>query len=101
MKIEYNTDTIAKRMISLDKKQDLIKEYQTTKSDTGSPEVQVSIMTARINEITEHLKLNKQDHMARRGLLQLVGKRRRLLAYLAEKDSQAYLKLIKKLGLRR
>ncbi|HUD03758.1 MAG TPA: 30S ribosomal protein S15 [Patescibacteria group bacterium] len=88
-------------MISLDKKQDLIKEYQTTKSDTGSPEVQVSIMTARINEITEHLKLNKQDHMARRGLLQLVGKRRRLLAYLAEKDSQAYLKLIKKLGLRR
>jgi len=101
LKIEYNTDTIAKRMISLDKKQDLIKEYQTTKSDTGSPEVQVSIMTARINEITEHLKLNKQDHMARRGLLQLVGKRRRLLAYLAEKDSQAYLKLIKKLGLRR
>lgn len=92
---------MTKHMISLTKKQDLIKKHQTSKTDTGSPEVQVSIMTARINEITEHLKLNKQDHMARRGLLQLVGKRRRLLAYLAEKDPKAYLALIKKLGLRR
>jgi len=88
-------------MISTAKKQDLIKANQTSKTDTGSPEVQVSIMTARINEITEHLKINKHDFMARRGLLQLVGKRRRLLKYLAEKDPKAYLGLIKKLGLRR
>jgi len=88
-------------MISTVKKQELIKAHQTSKTDTGSPEVQVSIMTARINEITDHLKLNKHDFMARRGLLQLVGKRRRLLKYLAEQDPQAYLDLIKKLGLRR
>jgi small subunit ribosomal protein S15 len=88
-------------MISTVKKQDLIKTHQTSKTDTGSPEVQVSIMTARINEITEHLKVNKHDFMARRGLLQLVGKRRRQLKYLAEQDPKAYLGLIKKLGLRR
>jgi small subunit ribosomal protein S15 len=88
-------------MITADKKQGLIKSHRTSKTDTGSPEVQVAIMTARINEITEHLKINKHDFMARRGLLQLVGKRRRLLAYLARKDSNAYLILIKKLGLRR
>lgn len=88
-------------MILTDKKQNLIKTHQTSKTDTGSPAVQVSIMTARISEITEHLKLNKHDYMARRGLLQLVGKRRRLLAYLASQDSKAYLALIKKLGLRR
>jgi small subunit ribosomal protein S15 len=88
-------------MISTAKKQDLIKTYQTSKKDSGSPEVQASIMTARIKEITGHLKVNKYDYMARRGLLQLVGKRRRLLKYLAEKNPKAYLDLIKKLGLRR
>lgn len=88
-------------MITADKKQELIKTYQTSSTDTGSPEVQVSIMTARINEITEHLKANKHDYMARRGLLQLVGKRRRLLKYLAEQDADKYLELIKKLGIRR
>ncbi len=71
------------------------------KKDTGSPEVQVAILTARIVELTEHLKVNKKDHMARRGLLQMVGKRKRLLKYIASKDSQAYLELIKKLGIRR
>jgi small subunit ribosomal protein S15 len=70
-------------------------------TDVGSPEAQVSAMTARINELTGHLKINKKDHMARRGLLALVGKRKRLLKYLASKDSAAYLALIKKLGLRR
>jgi small subunit ribosomal protein S15 len=69
--------------------------------NTGSPEAQVTTFTARINEITEHLKINKKDHMARRGLLAMVGKRKRQLKYLASKDSQAYLNLIKKLGLRR
>lgn len=88
-------------MISTTKKAELVKTHQKSKTDTGSPEVQVSIMTARINEITEHLKANKHDFMARRGLLQLVGKRRRQLKYLAEKDEQAYLDLIAKLGIRR
>lgn len=88
-------------MISTAKKAELIKTHQTGKTDTGSPEVQVSILTARIAEITEHLKENKHDYMARRGLLQLVGKRKRLLKYLAEQDSKAYLELIAKLGIRR
>ncbi len=83
------------------------KEKTTAKSasktpvDTGSPAVQVTALTTRINELTEHLKVNKKDHMARRGLLVMVGKRKRLLKYLASKDSAAYLALIKKLGLRR
>jgi small subunit ribosomal protein S15 len=88
-------------LISTDKKADIIKTHQRAKTDTGSPEVQVSIMTARINEITEHLKHNKHDFMARRGLLQLVGKRKRLLKYLADNDPKAYLALVKKLGLRK
>jgi small subunit ribosomal protein S15 len=88
-------------LISTAKKADLVKTHQKSKTDTGSPEVQVSIMTARINEITAHLKVNKHDFMARRGLLQLVGKRRRQLKYLAEKDEQGYLDLIAKLGIRR
>lgn len=74
---------------------------EQTAVDSGSPEAQVTQLTARVNEITEHLKTNKKDHMARRGLLVMVGKRKRLLKYLANKDSQAYLNLIKKLGLRR
>ena len=83
------------------------KEKSTAKSakqstgDSGSPQAQVTRLTARINEITDHLKVNRKDHMARRGLLVMVGKRKRLLKYLARKDSNAYLELIKKLGLRR
>ncbi len=73
----------------------------TTVEDTGSPSVQVTALTTRINELTEHLKVNKKDHMARRGLLVMVGRRKKLLRYLASKDSAAYLALIKKLGLRR
>lgn len=69
--------------------------------DTGSTTTQVTAMTTRINELTEHLKINKKDHMARRGLLVLVGRRKRLLKYLASKNTQSYLDLIKKLGLRR
>ena len=88
-------------MITADKKQTIIGKHQNSKSDTGSPEVQVCIMTARIAEITDHLKLNKHDFMARRGLLQLVGKRRRQLKYLADNNPKAYLNLIQKLGLRR
>jgi len=88
-------------MISTDKKTKIIKDLQKAKSDTGSAAVQVGIFTERIKELTEHLKVNKKDFAARRGLLQLVGKRKRLLQYIAAKDGQAYLELIKKLGIRR
>ena len=88
-------------MISTEKKQAVVTDLQTNKKDTGSAAVQVGIMTERIKELTEHLKVNKKDFAARRGLLQLVGKRRRLLKYLAAHDSNAYLELIKKLGIRR
>ncbi len=77
------------------------KSASSNASDTGSTSAQIVSLTARINELTDHLKENKKDHMARRGLLVLVGRRKRLLKYLASKDSQAYLALIKKLGLRR
>lgn len=77
------------------------KKSASSNADTGSPEAQITALTARINELTDHLKENKHDHMARRGLLVLVGRRKRLLKYLARKDSAAYLALIKKLGLRR
>jgi len=88
-------------MISTDKKTKIVKDLQKHKTDTGSAAVQVGIDTERIRELTEHLKVNKKDFAARRGLLQLVGKRRRLLKYIADKDSQVYLDLIKKLGIRR
>ncbi len=77
------------------------KSASSVASDTGSTSAQITALTARINELTDHLKVNKKDHKARRGLLVLVGRRKRLLKYLASKDSQAYLALIKKLGLRR
>jgi small subunit ribosomal protein S15 len=88
-------------MISTEKKSKIIADLQKGKKDTGSAEVQVGILTERINELTAHLKSNKHDFMARRGLLQMVGQRKRHLKYIAEHDSQAYLALIKKLGLRR
>jgi small subunit ribosomal protein S15 len=88
-------------MISTEKKSKIIADLQKDKKDTGSPEVQVGILTERVKELTAHLKVNKHDFMARRGLLQAVGKRKRLLKYIAEKDGQAYLNLIKKLGIRR
>jgi small subunit ribosomal protein S15 len=88
-------------MISTEKKSKIVADLARDKKDTGSPEVQVGILTDRIKELTDHLKTHKHDFMARRGLLQAVGKRKRLLKYLAEEDSQSYLKLIKKLGIRR
>lgn len=88
-------------MITTDKKQAIIADLATSQKDSGNPAAQVGILTARIKELTEHLQTNKKDHMARRGLLQMVGKRKRLLQYIADKDSQAYLELIKKLGIRR
>jgi small subunit ribosomal protein S15 len=88
-------------MISTEKKASAIKSAQVHKNDTGGSSAQVAILTERIKELTEHLKINKHDYMARRGLLQMVGKRRRLLRYIAGRDSQTYLDLIKKLGIRR
>lgn len=88
-------------MITSEKKQKVIADMQQAKNDTGSSVVQVGIMTARINELTEHLKINKKDHAARRGLLQLVGQRKKLLRYISEKDTQLYLGTVKKLGLRK
>ena len=82
-------------------KQKLIAEYATTEGDTGSPEVQVALLTTRINQLTEHLKVHKHDHHSRRGLLQMVGRRRRLLRYLQNNDVARYRALIERLGLRR
>jgi small subunit ribosomal protein S15 len=82
-------------------KKQIMTEYATVEGDTGSPEVQVAMLTRRINDLTEHLKLHKHDHHSRRGLLLLVGQRRRLLQYLAAKDINRYRSLIERLGLRR
>ena len=82
-------------------KQEIIKAYATHEGDTGSPEVQVAVLTTRINELTEHLKTHKKDHHSRRGLLKMVGQRRGLLAYLKKTDIERYRALIEKLGLRK
>ncbi len=83
-----------------DAKSVIIEEYKTHDGDTGSPEVQVAILTTRIADLTEHLKIHKKDHHSRRGLLQMVGQRRRLLNYLKNKDIERYRTLISRLGLR-
>lgn len=88
-------------MISSEKKVQVTKDLKAHDKDTGSPAVQVGIMTARIAELTDHMKANKHDYMARRRLLQLVGKRKRLLKYIAEQSGDEYLAVIKKLGIRR
>ena len=88
-------------MISKEKKQAIIAEYGRSEGDTGSPEVQVAILTARIQELTEHLKENPKDHHSRRGLLKMVGQRRGMLAYLKKTDIERYRTLIAKLGLRK
>ena len=88
-------------MISKEKKAEIIKTYGRTPEDTGSPEVQIALLTERITELTEHLKVNKKDHHSRRGLLKMVGQRRNLLEYLKKKDIERYRKLIERLGLRK
>jgi len=86
--------------LTLEEKTEIIQESRVHETDTGSPEVQISILTRRINQITEHLKIHKHDLHSRRGLLMLVGRRRRLLAYISKKDPDRYRALIAKLGLR-
>jgi small subunit ribosomal protein S15 len=88
-------------MITTEKKTKAIKATQRSKNDVGSPEVQASILTERIKELTEHLKVHKKDNHSRRGLLQMVGRRKKLLKYLKEKDYSAYKSTIEKLGLRK
>ena len=82
-------------------KEQIIKEYQTHEGDTGSPEVQVALLTHRINELTEHLKVHKKDNHSRRGLFKMVGQRRGLLKYLEKTDIERYRSLIERLGLRK
>ena len=88
-------------MISSEKKQAIVAEFGKDANDTGSPEVQVAVLTARIQELTEHLKVHHKDHHSRRGLLKMVGQRRGLLAYLKKTDIERYRALIEKLGLRK
>ena len=88
-------------MISKEKKTAIINEYARKPGDTGSPEVQIAVLTARIQELTEHLKSNPKDHHSRRGLLKMVGQRRGLLAYLKKTDLEGYRTLISKLGIRK
>jgi small subunit ribosomal protein S15 len=85
----------------VENKDAIIREHATSESDTGSPEVQVAVLTSRIRHLTEHLRVHKHDFHSRRGLLKMVGKRRRLLKYLQKKDVERYRALIQKLGLRR
>lgn len=82
-------------------KQELINKFKVHENDTGSPEVQIALLTERINQLTEHLKVHKKDHHSRRGLLKMVGKRRALLNYLKEKDFERYKTIIEKLDLRK
>jgi small subunit ribosomal protein S15 len=87
--------------LTKDKKLEIIGKHGRTESDTGSPEVQIAMLTQRINDLTEHLRTHKKDHYSRRGLLKLVGQRRRFLNYLQREDLEGYRALIKELGLRR
>ena len=87
-------------MLLKNEKQAIMKEYARFEGDTGSPEVQIAVLTTRINELTEHLKVHKKDHHSRRGLLKMVGHRRNLLAYVYKKDVNRYREIIAKLGIR-
>lgn len=95
------TETGRKNMLSKERKQELIDQFSKHEGDTGSPEVQAALLTEQINILTEHLKEHKKDHHSRRGLLKMVGKRRRLLGYLQSEDVGRYRTLVKELGLRK
>lgn len=88
-------------MITKQKKNEVIEKFKVHATDTGSPEVQIAVLTARINELNEHLQMHKKDHHSRRGLLKMVGKRRNLLNYLKKKDLEKYRNLIAELNLRK
>jgi small subunit ribosomal protein S15 len=88
-------------MLTKEKKEKIITDYRTDETDTGSPEVQIALLTSRINELTEHLKVHSKDHTSRRGLLKMVGTRSSLLKYVGNKDVERYRKIISRLGLRK
>lgn len=88
-------------MLNIDSKREIVEKYQVHETDTGSPEVQVAILTERINYLTEHFREHKKDHHSRRGLYKMIGRRRNLLTYLRKKDVNRYRELIQSLGLRR
>jgi len=88
-------------MLIKEKKQEIISDFEIHDGDTGSPEVQIALLTSRINDLTEHLKINKKDHASRRGLLKMVGTRSALLKYVSKKDPSRYRKIISRLGLRK
>jgi len=88
-------------MLTKEKKEKIIGDYRTSEADTGSPEVQIALLTSRINELTEHLKTHPKDHASRRGLLKMVGTRSSLLKYVGDKDIERYRKIISRLGLRK
>lgn len=88
-------------MLTQERKQEVIKTFKRKETDTGSPEVQIALLTERVNYLTEHFKAHTDDHHSRRGLLKLVGQRRRLLEYLKKKDNQRYKTVVDKLGLRK
>ena len=87
--------------MTVERKQEIINQYRRDEKDTGSSEVQIALLTERINELTEHLKVHKKDNHSRRGMLKMVGKRRNLLNYLAKKDINRYREIVAKLGLRK
>ena len=86
--------------LSTDKASDVITDYKTHETDTGSPEVQIALLSARISQLTDHLRIHKKDHHSRRGLMMLVGRRKRLLSYLASVDIERYRSLVQRLGIR-
>lgn len=88
-------------MLATEEKQEIIKEFQTQEGDTGSPEVQIALLSRRITELTDHFRTHKKDHHSRRGLLKIVGQRRRLLDYLKKNDVERYRSIISRLGIRR
>jgi small subunit ribosomal protein S15 len=88
-------------VLTQQRKQELISEYQVHETDTGSADLQVAMLTDRINQLTEHLKSNQKDHSSRRGLLKMIGRRKRLLSFIQKKDRERYQKLITRLGIRR
>lgn len=88
-------------ILEKEKKKEIVTKYRLNEKDTGSPEVQIALLTGRINSLTEHLKTHKKDHHSRRGLLKMVGQRRRLLDYLENKEKRRYQKIVQELGLRK
>jgi small subunit ribosomal protein S15 len=97
----YNTEEVRKVVLSAAAKKEVIERFKVHEKDTGSPEVQIALLTSRIQYLTDHFKIHKKDHHSRRGLLKLVGQRRRLLNYLKKKDVEKYQNLIRELGLRK